>query len=337
MAWIESHQELGRHPKTRKLARLLNISQVCVVGHLHFLWWWAMDYAQDGDLGRYDAQEIADAAMWEDDAGAFFDALVSVGFIDVSDSGGRELHDWYDCAGKLIEKRAENAERMRAARAAKSGARDGDIHSTSTPRATHVQRTFTARAGATKPNQTEPNHTEIHASPPDNITPFKPAAPEAAPEAASAAPVAAAAKPSASKRTPKYSGEEQAYVSALLKGVKEQTSIKGALPTEGKERDAAHWFYRAHDGEPAPVADVLDCYRATKAQDFWQGKYLSLQKLEACYTEYRRAPAAYKTPRASPSAQRNGHAPPPLRPQAGMDATQVPSAFARASPTPATA
>jgi len=39
VAWIESHQTLGQHPKTRKLARLLNISAPTAVGHLQFLWW----------------------------------------------------------------------------------------------------------------------------------------------------------------------------------------------------------------------------------------------------------------------------------------------------------
>lgn len=68
MAWIESHQELWRHPKTKKLARLLQISIPTAVGHLHGLWYWAMDFAQDGDLSSYDAEDIADAVMWEGDA-----------------------------------------------------------------------------------------------------------------------------------------------------------------------------------------------------------------------------------------------------------------------------
>src|SRR5687767_5633894 len=55
MAWIESHQEIARHPKTRKLARLLGGSVPTAIGHLHLLWWWAVDYAEDGWLGKYTA------------------------------------------------------------------------------------------------------------------------------------------------------------------------------------------------------------------------------------------------------------------------------------------
>ena len=45
MAWIESHQELWRHPKTKKLARLLGVSVPTVVGHLHGIWYWALDFS----------------------------------------------------------------------------------------------------------------------------------------------------------------------------------------------------------------------------------------------------------------------------------------------------
>ncbi|WP_067931222.1 hypothetical protein [Alicyclobacillus kakegawensis] len=64
MAWIESHQELARHPKTKKLARELNDTVRGAIGLLHLLWWWAMDYAEDGDLSRFDYEDIADAVMW---------------------------------------------------------------------------------------------------------------------------------------------------------------------------------------------------------------------------------------------------------------------------------
>ena len=39
MAWIESHQEIWRHPKTKKLARLLSVSVPTAVGHLHGIWY----------------------------------------------------------------------------------------------------------------------------------------------------------------------------------------------------------------------------------------------------------------------------------------------------------
>ena len=82
MAWIESHQEVGRHPKTKKLARLLGISLPTAVGYLHYLWWWALDFAQDGTLDRYETDDIADAMQWDGDADELVTALVKSGYID---------------------------------------------------------------------------------------------------------------------------------------------------------------------------------------------------------------------------------------------------------------
>lgn len=115
MAWIESHESLPGHPKTKRMCRLLKIPLVLAVGHLHFLWWWAMNHAQDGDLERYTATDIADACGWEGDEHEFFNALVSSGFIDESDTGYC-IHDWYSYAGKLIEIRKKDADRKKKSR-----------------------------------------------------------------------------------------------------------------------------------------------------------------------------------------------------------------------------
>lgn len=139
MAWIESHQSLRDHPKTRKLARILNVSVPTAVGHLHCLWWWAMDYSDDGDVSQYDELDIAIGGGWDDDAAEFVDALVTVGFLDQCDEQ-TFVHDWEDYGGKLTRRRKENAERMREARA-RSESR------TNTPRAAHVQRTDRTRVG----------------------------------------------------------------------------------------------------------------------------------------------------------------------------------------------
>ena len=134
MAWIQSHQTLAAHPKTRKLAHLLNVSKPAAIGHLHCFWWWALDYADDGDLSRHDALDIAIGAEWDGDAEAFLDAMRTAGFIDEDDDGARSIHDWQDYAGKLVDRRRQNAERMRNARA-----------SSQISRAAHVQRTHRAR------------------------------------------------------------------------------------------------------------------------------------------------------------------------------------------------
>jgi len=143
VAWIESHQTLGQHPKTRKLARLLNISVPTAVGHLQFLWWWAMDYAPDGSLERFEDADIADAVLWEGNAEALVDALRIAGFIDVN-----QIHDWDTYIGRLIDRRAANAERARESR-----------ERTRNVRATNAQR-------ATLPNPTQHNTTELEKASP---------------------------------------------------------------------------------------------------------------------------------------------------------------------------
>ena len=170
MAWIESHQELARHPKTKKLARLLGVSVPAAVGHLHFLWWWALDYAQDGSLDRYDHDDIADACGWDGDAEVIFNALIESGFFDKTESG-IVIHDWMEYAGKFVNSKLSaseagligNHKRWHVGRGiidpncphciadylVESGANRGDHQSESPP-----------RSGFIAHNLTIPNHTE---------------------------------------------------------------------------------------------------------------------------------------------------------------------------------
>ncbi len=113
MAWIESHQGLGQHPKTLKLARLLNISKAAAVGHLHYLWWWCVDYAEDGNLALFDPSDIATAGAWEDDPNVFKIALIDAGFLDEN----LTIHDWMEYAGRLVQARKRKADGMKRQRA----------------------------------------------------------------------------------------------------------------------------------------------------------------------------------------------------------------------------
>jgi len=168
MAWIESNQELARHPKAIKAARKLGISVPAVVGHLHFLWWWCLEYANDGDLSKFDASDIAVAAGWVGDAEDFVTALVecgpgeSRGFLDQTDLG-LAIHDWMDYAGRLIEKRQANTKRMQSARAS-------HVRNTDKTSATHVRNTDELCASHVQglPYLTVPNRTVPNSTVPDN-------------------------------------------------------------------------------------------------------------------------------------------------------------------------
>lgn len=118
MAWIKSEQALASHPKVHLLAKELGVGVPQVIGHLHLLWWWALDYADDGNLTRY-KDFIPNASQWEGEETIYIDSLIKHGFIDVIDDK-LIIHDWLDYTGALIETREKDAERKRQARARKS-------------------------------------------------------------------------------------------------------------------------------------------------------------------------------------------------------------------------
>lgn len=152
MAWIESHQEVAHHPKTRKLARRLEISIPTAVGHLHCLWHWALSFAEDGNLSKHDAEDVAIGAMWEGDGDKLLEALKAAGYVDAT-SEGLLLHDWWQYAGKLIDKRRRDAERKKQSRGQSP---QGDEHPEDVPPPSDGQSVDGAGNQPTVP--TEPTH-----------------------------------------------------------------------------------------------------------------------------------------------------------------------------------
>ena len=116
MAWFEAHQTMARHPKTLKLARLIKKDRRYAVGLLHDLFSWALDAAQkDGTLNGATADDIAAALDFTGKTGlSVVDALVESGYIEKDDQGLYRVHDWYDYAGKLMDKREIDRARKRA-------------------------------------------------------------------------------------------------------------------------------------------------------------------------------------------------------------------------------
>lgn len=147
MAWIEVHQSLPGHRKTLKAAAMLRIDPVQMTGHMVTLWLWGLDNAPDGCIGG-EPWMIAHAAGWRGDPEAFLEALHQAQFAWVEGEPSQEswnITNWHEYAGKLIDRRAANVQRMREARAL------------------HGARTVHERAelpNRTVPNPTVPNSTE---------------------------------------------------------------------------------------------------------------------------------------------------------------------------------
>lgn len=117
MAWIELHQAVWTHRKTFELASRLDLDETYAAAHVIRLWTWALDNAPDGSLAGLSDRAIAYGAGWRGDETAFVAALVGSGWLEDS----RQIHDWEEYAGRLVERREANAERARLARAARRG------------------------------------------------------------------------------------------------------------------------------------------------------------------------------------------------------------------------
>ena len=128
MAWFEAHETMAKHPKTLKLARLLNTDRRYAVGLLHDLFSWGLSAAgKHGELRDMAAEDIASALDLPKRKGLLaVEALVASGYLEY-DGTRYAIHDWYDYAGKLMDRReADNKRKGKAPR--NSTAIPSDFH-----------------------------------------------------------------------------------------------------------------------------------------------------------------------------------------------------------------
>jgi hypothetical protein len=125
--WIESHQSLRDHPKKDQLTELLwdpmtpaDLADFGTIGLLHCLWYWATDFAQDGDLSRFTDRQIAKGCRFAGDGAHLRAALKASGFLDADEV----LHDWHEYAGKLIQKREQDRQRKAVPRSVRGSSKE---------------------------------------------------------------------------------------------------------------------------------------------------------------------------------------------------------------------
>jgi len=108
MAWIESHQELERHPKRISLGSLMGWDKYQTVGRLHAFWWWCVDYALDGDLSKFNDEQLAEAVgLDSSQAKQFVEAMVKSGWIDREPDF--RVHDWWDYVGNFLQRKYKSS------------------------------------------------------------------------------------------------------------------------------------------------------------------------------------------------------------------------------------
>lgn len=115
--WVHVYRMVFDHPKTKRLGKKLGMDAAAAAGYLVCLWTWAMGIAPDGDLSRFDAEEIEAACGWGGEDGVFLAAATECRWFD-NHAAGLVIHDWHDWAGTMVEKRARERQRSADRRAA---------------------------------------------------------------------------------------------------------------------------------------------------------------------------------------------------------------------------
>ena len=93
--WIESNTSLSRNRKFKKFRRSLDISIKESLGILHLLWHHVMELAEDGNITKWDAEDIADYCDYSGDPEKLYKALLNNGFIDIKNNR-KIVHDWWE-------------------------------------------------------------------------------------------------------------------------------------------------------------------------------------------------------------------------------------------------
>lgn len=103
MAWLESHQQLERHPKTHALMNMMGWDIDTTIGKLHRFWWWVLDFAPTGDLSKLSHPIIsASVGLSADSSEKYVQSMILAGWLDRSEVVFR-VHDWPHYAGRYLK------------------------------------------------------------------------------------------------------------------------------------------------------------------------------------------------------------------------------------------
>lgn len=113
MAWRKLEDTFHSDRKIRKLARELGIPEPHAAGHIVTLWSWALLHAKDGDLSKFDVDDIEYGAKWAGAHGTFLHACVTTGLIDDDQNGSVILHNWITRGGSFADSQRKRLEKQK--------------------------------------------------------------------------------------------------------------------------------------------------------------------------------------------------------------------------------
>ncbi len=131
------------HLKMKRLKRLLQVPLYRAVGILEMLWLLCVDCCDEGNIGKFTDEEIADYLEWDGDACELVRALANSGWLDANTEQRYVVHDWLEHCPSFIKDRV----RMRRAR---------EVKEQKNTLPDHQQRTYVSSS----PNNLEPSRTD---------------------------------------------------------------------------------------------------------------------------------------------------------------------------------
>jgi len=153
------------HIKTKRLKRLLKIPLYRAVGILETIWLLCADCCDEGNIGKFSDEEIADYLEWDGDVSDLVRALSDSGWTDSDKNGRPVIHDWIDHCPEYIRDRIRKRNARSIARnigkIEHDNPNDLTTYVSDKPDKTGQNRTDTGQAAATtvysQPNPTQPN------------------------------------------------------------------------------------------------------------------------------------------------------------------------------------
>lgn len=82
----------------KRLVRKLGVPLYAATGILELIWHLTAREAPQGNLGKLEDADIADAVGWADDPAKLIEALTDAGWLDASDEHRLVVHDWHEHA-----------------------------------------------------------------------------------------------------------------------------------------------------------------------------------------------------------------------------------------------